>query len=56
MLTVANLVARFSNKYDFFIFTRNHDGINDRTPYTEVITGEWNDLGTPKILSRSGED
>ena len=55
MLTVANLVERFSNKYDFFIFTRNHDGINDRTPYTEVITGEWNDLGNAKVFYSAPE-
>ena len=42
MLTVANLVERFGDGYDFFVFTRNHDGPNDRTPYSGVKTGQWN--------------
>ena len=48
MWSVVNLVDRLRNKFDFFIVCRNHDGGNDRSPYKEVKTGEWNDLGGHK--------
>ena len=40
MLTVANLVERFGDVYDFFVFTRNHDGPNDRTNRWERASPE----------------
>lgn len=53
MLTVANLVERFGDVYDFFVFTRNHDGPNDRTPYSHVKTGQWNEQGKATVFYAS---
>lgn len=50
MRTVANLVDRFCDRYDFFIFTRNYDSKEDTTPYTSVITGEWNTVGNANVF------
>ena len=50
MWTVVNLVDRFCDRYDFFIVTRNHDGKADKTPYTDVRTGEWNSVGNAKVF------
>lgn len=50
MRTIANLVDRLRDKYDFFIVTRNHDGRNDLTPYKDVITGEWNSVAGAKVF------
>lgn len=50
MWTVVNLVNRFCDKYDFFVVARNYDGRDDRKPYSEVKTGEWNDVGNAKVF------
>lgn len=44
MWTVANLADRLGNEYDFFIVSRNHDGVLDKAPYAEVATGAWNEV------------
>ena len=48
MWTVVNLVERFSDKYEFYVVTRNHDGKADRAPYDSVKTGDWNQVGSAK--------
>ncbi|MBX3289763.1 MAG: glycosyltransferase [Acidobacteria bacterium] len=50
MWTVVNLVNRFCDKYDFFVVARNYDGRDDMKPYSEVKTGEWNDVGNAKVF------
>ena len=50
MWTVVNLVNRFCTKYDFFVITRNYDGRDDKKPYSDIRTGEWNDIGNAKVL------
>lgn len=50
MRTVANLVDRLRDRYDFFIVTRNHDGRNDLAPYTDVITSEWNSVAGAEVF------
>lgn len=55
MWTVVNLVNRFYTKYDFFVLTRNYDGRDDKVPYTQVKTGEWNDVGNAKVFYVSDE-
>lgn len=50
MWTVVNLIERFHNKYDFFVVCRNYDGREDRTPYTEVVTGDWNRVGNAEVF------
>ena len=49
MWTVANLVDRFCDRYEFHIVTRNYDSPSDTTPYTSVRTGEWNEMGNAKV-------
>ena len=45
MWSVVNLVDRFSDTYDFFVVTRNHESRSDFAPFTSVKTGSWNDVG-----------
>lgn len=49
MWTVVNLVDRFSDQYDFFVITRNHDGKADSKPYSSVQTGSWNTVRGHKV-------
>ena len=56
MWTVANLVDRFCDRYEFHIVTRNYDSPGDTTPYTSVNTGEWNDLGNAKVYYAASSD
>lgn len=44
MWTVANLVERFCDRYEFFIITRNYDSPGDTKPYDSVRTNEWNSV------------
>ena len=50
MWTVVNLVERFSDIYEFYVVTRNHDGKADRKPYDSVVTGEWNNIGPARVF------
>jgi glycosyltransferase involved in cell wall biosynthesis len=50
MWTVVNLVDRFTDRYDFYVVARNHDGKADRKPYEEVKTGEWNTVGNARVF------
>ena len=54
--TVVNLVERFSDRYDFFIVTRNYDGKGDRRPFTTVETGKWNTVGGASVYYLAAED
>jgi glycosyltransferase involved in cell wall biosynthesis len=48
MWTVVNLVNRLTEEYDFYVISRNHDGPRDRTPYSDILNNEWNDVGNSK--------
>lgn len=48
--TIAHLVERFSDRYDFFIVTRNYDGKADKRPYTTVKTDDWNTVGDAQVF------
>lgn len=50
MWTVANLVDRLSDEYDFAVVCRNHDGAGDRAAYKEAETNAWNDVGAQKVF------
>ena len=50
MWTVVNLVERFSDRFEFHIVTRNHDGREDKRPYSDVRTGEWNEVGNASVF------
>lgn len=43
--TLANLVDRLGDRYEFPIVTRDHDGTAVRTPYSTVKRGDWNEVG-----------
>jgi glycosyltransferase involved in cell wall biosynthesis len=49
MWTVANLVDRFFERFDFWIVTRNHDCEAEKTVYSTVKTGEWNEVGSANV-------
>ncbi len=51
--TLVNLVNRFSDHYDFFIVTHNHDGKTDREPYTSVESETWNTTGAAQVYYAS---
>lgn len=44
MWTVANLVERFCDRYEFYIITRNYDSPGDTRPFDSVRTNEWNNV------------
>lgn len=55
MRTLVNMIERFSDRFDFRVVARDHDGPHNLQPYTTVNIGEWNDLGNCQVyyLSRS---
>jgi glycosyltransferase involved in cell wall biosynthesis len=53
---VHNLVERFADRYDFKIVAKNHDGRDDKTPYTEVTTDAWNTIGSAEVFYLSPKD
>ena len=56
MWTVVNLVDRFSDRYDFFIVTRNYESKGDRKPYTTVTSSAWNTVGAAQVFYLSDQD
>ncbi len=47
--TLANMVDRLGDRFDFRIITRDHDGSAVRTSYTSVKIGEWNKSGNAQV-------
>jgi hypothetical protein len=54
MWTVVNLVNTFHTEYEFHIVTRNHDGREDKCPYTDVESGAWNAVGNASVFYATG--
>ena len=54
MRTIVNMVERMSDRFDFWIITRDHDGKLDKQQYTTVKINEWNEVREAKVyyLSR----
>ncbi|NNE64927.1 MAG: glycosyltransferase [Pyrinomonadaceae bacterium] len=50
MRTIVNMVERLSHKYHFYVVTRDHDGVQDREPYTTVEIDSWNDIGQARVF------
>jgi glycosyltransferase involved in cell wall biosynthesis len=48
--TVHNMIERLSDRYEFRVVCRNHDGRGDRTPFTDVATGKWNVVGSSQVM------
>lgn len=47
---MVNTVERLGERFDFWIVTRDHDGKDDKTPYTTVNINEWNRVGTANVF------
>lgn len=54
MRTIVNMVDRLSDRFDFHIVTRDHDGNLDTDAYTTVAINDWNLVGKVQVyyLSR----
>lgn len=50
MRTLVNMVERLSDRFDFRIVTRDHDGPLNRTAYSTVQIDQWNDLGDARVF------
>lgn len=55
MWTVVNIVDRLADRYEFSILTRNYDSPGDTTPYTTVISDEWNQVGGTRVFYASNK-
>ncbi|MFT3745248.1 MAG: glycosyltransferase family 4 protein [Pyrinomonadaceae bacterium] len=47
--TLANMVDRLGERFDFRIITRDHDGSAVKTSYTSVNISEWNQVGNAQV-------
>jgi glycosyltransferase involved in cell wall biosynthesis len=47
--TLANLVERLGDRFDFRLICRDHDGVFNRESYTSVNVGEWNTIGNAQV-------
>lgn len=47
--TLANMVDRLGEQFDFRIITRDHDGSAVKTSYTTVNISEWNQVGRARV-------
>ena len=54
MRTIVNMVERMSDRFDFWIITRDHDGKLDKQQYKTVKINVWNEVRGAKVyyLSR----
>ncbi len=43
--TLANMVERLGDEFDFYLITRDHDGSVEKTPYEGIKNGGWNQVG-----------
>jgi glycosyltransferase involved in cell wall biosynthesis len=48
--SVANMIERLRDEFEFTVVTRNHDGWGDYTPYREIKTGAWNLIEKEKVF------
>ncbi len=56
MRTIVNMVDRLSDRYDFSVITRDHDGRLDKSPYKTVRIGEWNQVGNARVFYLAKND
>jgi hypothetical protein len=54
--TIVNMVDRLSERYDFWIVTRDHDSRLDKTPYKIVNINEWNTVGRAHVFYFSQDE
>lgn len=48
--TIVNMVERLRSVYDFCIITRDHDGPDDKTPYSNIQLNEWVEYQNTKVF------
>ena len=56
MRTIVNIVNRLSDRYEFFVITKDHDGKSDKTPYQNVEYGNWNKYDGTKVYYFSNKE
>jgi glycosyltransferase involved in cell wall biosynthesis len=56
MRTIANMVDRMSDRFDFRIITHDHDGNLDTAQYTTVKIDEWTTSGDTGVYYISGKN
>jgi glycosyltransferase involved in cell wall biosynthesis len=49
MRTIANMIDRLGDRYEFFIITRDYDGPLDTKQYKNVKIDEWNEIGKANV-------
>ncbi|HEX6280038.1 MAG TPA: glycosyltransferase family 4 protein [Pyrinomonadaceae bacterium] len=45
---LANIVERFSDRYEFFVVARDHDSKSDRRPFTNMPRNTWTSCGAAR--------
>jgi glycosyltransferase involved in cell wall biosynthesis len=50
MWTIANLIERFSDRYDFYVVSRNHESRTDTRAFQTVESNAWNDVGNARVF------
>lgn len=48
--TLANMVDRLGDEFDFHIVTLNHDSGENATPYLDIIPGRWTQVGKAQVM------
>lgn len=48
--TLANMVARLGDEFNFHIVTLNHDAGENSSPYEDIIPGEWSQVGKAQVM------
>lgn len=56
MRTIVNMVERLSDRFQFFIITRDHDGKLDRRQYRDVEINSWNTIGKAEVFYLSKDN
>ena len=54
--TLANMVERLGERFDFRIITRDCDGISVDKPYSTVNISEWNQIGNAQVYYLSKDE
>jgi glycosyltransferase involved in cell wall biosynthesis len=47
--TLANMIDRLGDRYDFRVVTRDRDGVAATQPYNSVKIGDWNQVGKASV-------
>src|SRR5688572_9767504 len=53
MWAVKNLAERFSDRYEFFIVTRDCDSRTDNTPYVQIARNKWTERPEARVYYAS---